>query len=74
MAKSETPEEKAARELTEGIANNIQKLSDAVSDLLDGPLNRAALLVLLANTTKMAKTQISDVLDALQNLKKDYLK
>lgn len=72
--KQETPEEKQARETTEGIAKNIERLADSVSSLLKGPLNRKALVTLLAKSSKMTPANVGAVLDSLENLKKDYLR
>ena len=59
---------------TQAIADNISKLSDSVSALLNGPLNRKALLILLVASTRMTRRQVNDVLVSLEHLKKDYLK
>lgn len=72
--KNETPEEKANRELTEGIAKNLKALVDNVKALINGPLQRRTLLVLLAASTRMTKDQVDTVLTALENLEKDWLK
>lgn len=74
MKKIESPEEKAKRELIEGIASNIESLAKSVSALMNGPLKRKALLVLLASSTQMTQTQVGNVLTALENLKSDWLK
>lgn len=71
--KEETPEQKAQRELVEKIAGNIQSLADAVRSLLNGPLNRRALVVLLASSAKMHQTQVQAVLNALETMDKDWL-
>lgn len=71
---NETPEQKRNRETTESIASNIGKLADTVSALLKGPLNRKALLLLLANSSGMSKGQVDTVLVAVENLGKDFLK
>ena len=60
--------------IEEQIASTITNLADAVEALLKGPLNRKALLVLLAHSTKLPQKQVSDVLIAIQDLRKDYLK
>ena len=74
MKKTETPEEKVKRELIENIALNIESLAKSVSSLLNGPLKRKALLVLLASSSKLTQTQVGDVLTALENLRSDWLK
>lgn len=70
----ETEEEKRARELVEEIASNIAALSRSVSSLLNGRLNRKAVLVLLAHSTKMTQQEVDAVLDALTGLEAKYLK
>lgn len=71
---AETAEQRANREMVEKIAGNIENLADAVASLIDGPLNKKALIVLLASSTKMHMNQVESVLNALQDLKKDWLK
>lgn len=72
-AKAETPEQKAYRETVEKIANNIASLAEAVESLLNGPLKRRALVVLLAVSSKQPQTVVDDVLRALASLKGDWL-
>lgn len=74
IAKTETDEAKRNREVIEGIANNIASLSRAVAALLNGPLKKRALIVLLASSARMPQGQIEEVLKALENLEKDWLK
>lgn len=62
------------RELTESIAKNLYDLATSVNALLNGPLKKRALLVLLANSTGMSQVQVNNVLTALENLEKDWLK
>lgn len=69
----ETPDQKANRELIEKIAGNISSLTDAVSSMLNGPLKKKALVVLLASSARMSQTDVEKVLTALQNLKGDWL-
>lgn len=69
----ETPEQKAYRELVESIAGNITKLADAVASLLNGPLKKRALVLLLASSSRCTQKQVEDVLKALEDLKKDWL-
>lgn len=71
---NETPEQKRNRETTESIAQNIKALAETVSALLKGPLNRKALLILLANSSGMPKGHVEAVLVAVENLGKDWLK
>jgi len=72
--KNETPEEKSRRELVEGIASNLESLARSVKSLLNGPLNRKALLVLLSASSKLTQTQVGQVLTALEDLNSDWLK
>lgn len=74
MAKTETEEEKAQRELVEGIASNIEDLAKSVRSLLGGRLQQKTLEILLAHSTKMNRSQVASVLDAIKNLDKNYLK
>jgi hypothetical protein len=69
----ETPEQKAARELTEQIAGNIASLAKAVSSLLRGPLKKRALVILLANSSGIGIGNVEKVLTALEDLEKDWL-
>lgn len=69
----ETEEQKKNREVIESIADNLKKLSDSVSSLLNGPLKRRALVVLLAKSSSLHQNQVESVLKALEDLKKDWL-
>lgn len=69
----ETPEQKANRELVEGIAKNITSLSRAVSSLLKGPLKKKALIILLAQSAQLPQNKVEQVLKALENLEADWL-
>ncbi len=75
MAKTkvETPEQIAYREAVEGIARNIGNLAKAVNSLLNGPLKRRALVILLASSSQVPQSKVEDVLKALENLEKDWL-
>lgn len=66
--------EKTQEEITKDIASTIERLSDEVSKLLNGKLNRKAILTLLAYSTKISQKQIAVVLDSLIEMKKDFLK
>jgi len=55
------------------IAENISALANDVAALLKGPLNRHAIITLLVASSKLSRANVAKVLDALQNLKKDYL-
>lgn len=67
--KVQSEQEKTVQE----IANNIKALAESVETLLKGPVNRKALLILLAHSAKLTQSQVAAVLDALIDLKKDYL-
>lgn len=69
----ETPEQKAYREIVEGIAGNIARLAQAVKSLLNGPLKKQALIVLLATSSRLPQNKVEDVLKALENLESDWL-
>lgn len=73
MAKPETEEEKKNRELIEGVAKNISKLADAVSALLNGPLKRQAIEILVTHSSKVPRAQVNAVLSALENLDSKFL-
>lgn len=73
MAK-ETPEQIAYREAVEKIADHISNLARAVSSLLKGPLNRRALIILLASSSGEPQVKVESVLKALETLEKDWLK
>jgi hypothetical protein len=49
-------------------------LARAVGQLLDGPLNKRALVILLAQSSGQSQKAVTEVLDALQSLEKDWLK
>lgn len=70
----ETPEQKANRELVEQIAGNISNLAKAVSSLLNGPLKKKALVILLANSSRLSQDKVEAVLKALEDLEADWLK
>ena len=69
----ETPEQKAYRETIEQIAGNIASLAKAVSSLLNGPLKKRSLVILLASSSGCSQRQVEDVLKALENLESDWL-
>lgn len=70
----ETPEEKKARETVETIATEIAKLSRQVTALLDGRLNRKAVILLLVASTGENQSTIGTILDAISGLENKYLK
>lgn len=69
----ETEEQKKSRELVEGIANNIANLAKAVSSLINGPLKKRALVILLANSSGQTQTAVDAVLKALESMESDWL-
>lgn len=69
----ETEDQKKNRETTERIAENLSALADSVKKLINGPLNRKTLLVLLANSSGLKQMQVDSVLTALENLKRNHL-
>ena len=70
---TETPAQKAYREMVEKIAGNIAALAKAVSSLLNGPLKKRALVILLASSARMSQADVEKVLKALEELEKDWL-
>lgn len=71
---AETEEQKKQREAIQSIANNISALAKAVAALLGGPLNKRALLVLLASSSKESQSTVDKVLTAIHDLEKDWLR
>lgn len=69
----ETPEQKAYREVVEKIAGNISALAKAVQGLINGPLKRKALIVLLASSARLPQTTVEQVVKALEDLEGDWL-
>lgn len=72
--KTETEEEKKARETVETIATTIAQLSRQVKALLGGRLNRDSIVVLLAHTTQLPQRTIMSVLSAIENMESKHLK
>ncbi len=70
-----TRDKKAAtyEETVAEIAGNIKSLATAVERLLNGPLKRRALVVLLASSARLSQQYVEVVLNALENLDKDWL-
>lgn len=56
----------------EVLATTIIKASEAMVALHKSGLNREAIVVLLSDKTKISKGWIREILDGLENLKKDY--
>ena len=71
--KIETEEEKKYRELIETIAGNISTLARAVAGLLNGPLKKKALIILLAHSSGQTQFSTEKVLNALMDMEKDWL-
>lgn len=71
--KVETPEQKEYREMIERIAGNIESLTKAVSSLLNGPLKRRALVILLASSSGQTQNSVEAILKALENMRGDWL-
>lgn len=69
----ETPEQKQYREMVERIAGNIESLAKAVSSLLNGPLKRKALVILLAHSSAQTQNAVENILKALENMRGDWL-
>lgn len=71
--KIETEEQKKNRELIEGVAKNIRNLANAVNALLNGPLKRQAIEILVTYSSKVPRAQVNAVLVALENLDSKFL-
>lgn len=71
--KVETPEQKSQREAIEGIATNIAALAKSVASLIKGPLNKRALVILLASSSQVPQVKVEAVLKALVDLEKDWM-
>lgn len=69
----ETAEEKEARETVGRIAENIASLAKSVQALIGGPLKRRALIILLANSSGIAQTNVEKVIRGLETLEADWL-
>ncbi len=69
----ETEEQKRDRENIEAIASNISALANSVRTLLGGKLKQKALVILLAHSSGLYQHEVTKVLEALQNLDKDWL-
>lgn len=69
----ETEEQKKNRETVEAIASNIAALAKGVKALLNGPVNRRALVILLARSAQQTEKNVGEVLSALESLESDWL-
>lgn len=67
------PVKDTSKVMVETIAQNLSKLAASVNALLNGPLKKRTIIVLLASSSGMSQTTITNVLDALENLEKDWL-
>ena len=70
---AETEEQRKYRELVESIAGNIAALAKAVGALLNGPLKKRALVILLASSSGQSQKNVDDVLKALETMQADWL-
>lgn len=70
---AETQEQREYRELCERIAGNIASLAKAVNSLLNGPLKKRALVILLASSSGQSQASVESVLKALSELEADWL-
>lgn len=68
VVKSDPPES------TEILAEAIVRIGDAVAKLNASGLNRKAIVLLLADATKVSRTDIGKILDALPRLRGWYCK
>ncbi len=69
----ETEEQQKYREVVEKIASNIATLAKAVQALLNGPLKRKGLVILLASQSQQSQQTVSDVLKALEEMESVWL-
>ena len=69
----ETAEQREYREMIEKIAGNIESLAKAVSSLLNGPLKRRALVILLAHSSGQPQNAVEKILKALEDMRGDWL-
>ena len=56
------------------LASSIVDLSDAAKKLLEGPLKKDAIVLLLWDMTKIPRRDIRLILDSLDGLKSKYVK
>lgn len=54
------------------LADRLKSISSGMKKILDGGLNRRALVVLLQDCTGQSKTTINAVLDGLRDIEKNY--
>lgn len=72
--KVETEDQKKYRELVESIAGNIASLANSVTALLNGPVKKRAIVLLLASSSGQSQHNVEQILKALESLKADWLK
>lgn len=73
MPPKENAEEKQYREMVEGMATNIARLSREVKALLSGRMKEKSIIILLAHSCQLPQSTIKSVLEAVKNLEGDYL-
>ncbi len=56
------------------LAESITRISDGIARLNKNGINRKGVLVLLSHSCQMPQSRVAKVLDALEDLKKDYCK
>jgi acyl-CoA synthetase (NDP forming) len=73
---AETEEQRKAREVVEAIAQSIIDLSAGVRAVLNGKLNKRAIVLLItaAAGRNVTQQQTNDILEAIANLDKSFLK
>lgn len=59
---------------TEILAESIVRISRGVTEIRNGRLNESGLMTLLAASTGLPKRDIKKVLDAIQDLERDYVR
>lgn len=73
MAK-ETPEELQYKEMVEGMAMNIARLSREVRALLSGRVQEKTIVLLLSHSCQLPQATVRSVLEALKSFEGTYLK
>lgn len=68
-----TREELEKEATIRSIAQNLSDLAGSVHSLLNGPLKRKSLIILLAHSSNLSQEKVSAVLTAMENLRKDFL-
>lgn len=70
---TQTEEQRRNQEMIAIIANNLSALAKAVQSLVNGPLKKRALVILLASSAKLPQSHVEAILKALEDLEKDWL-